>query len=186
MQDRESYRGQGIDVAFVDALGIFPYHRADAGSQPQFLTNNGPFMRDVAIVTAAFGNVTQHQDGDPCLVYQPEGATHTATLIPIYSLAMGMVQDLGLRGYTLAVHDEQGREAVSASFIQTSYEGVRAGAPFNPVTPFNYIAAAEFGLGKHIEDGQALSLYHRDSVALYVVPALNSLQISYHNPPSLG
>lgn len=97
MNTRDSLINLGFSPSIFNVMAQRAYVQRNAGSACTYL-NNGPFMRDAAIVTAAFGRVVKDEDGSLAQLELPVVDTpYTCILRPCESTVLGIVRNMWIR-----------------------------------------------------------------------------------------
>lgn len=122
MNDRNMLVAAGLPASFFNVLAQAPYQQLGDQSR-RYDLDNGPFMRDTAIVTAAFGNIAQLDErGRVTRIELPVKDTpYVCVLSPQMHFAMGIIHHIWTYGYEIQAHiDEQ--MAVKGRFHLSTYK----------------------------------------------------------------
>lgn len=120
MPTRDDLLSAGIEPSFFNVLAQRAHIRRGPGSIVHYLSN-AEFMRDAAIVTAAFGKLARDEYDDPQLEMGFDGTPYNAVLKPCSSFALGIVHHMYMHGYKFeALAGDQ--MAVKGHFMQIAHQ----------------------------------------------------------------
>lgn len=172
MNDRNSLAASGLGPAFFNILATLPFQQHGPESR-RFDLNNGPFMRDAAAVTLAFGEATKGADGRIQQIdLQVERTPYICRVRPVRFFAMGFAQHTWAYGYKLDVLEDD-RASVKSHFRQTGHTAPAQDGSFR----FER-SEADFAISEQEGDGARLRYLYRQ-LAPHLPEAKTRLQLDW-------